>query len=596
MKKRLLSFVIALCCFILPLLTSCGSGEKYVPKAKVKPITVTLYGIKGEGTTDEAVKAVQDELNLYTESNLNTRVLLRLFTEDEYYEKLDEAFKEAEEYQANKKNNKNDSNSSDTSEEEDAEYEIKFEDEKGTQVDIFMVRGMEKYQEYVNRKLAASIKIEEKSSLISKYVSARYIALTSVGTPAENGTLSKSTIYGIPCNYVDTDYTYLLVNKEIATQYHYAATDVSTLDGLANFLDDAATNHSDYITLYNEPELNISTIGNTLIGGMVTDKASAYFQLDPENLFSNSEFVNFNKNLNLFRANSYITEGDAYALPEGEKVAAAFIKGNAATAKEYEDEYFVIPYAKPYMEDIGTVYCVGKYAANTSRCVEVINALMSNKEYRNTFQYGVENVHYRINSYTREYEIISSDYNMNYADTGNMFLLEPNAKMSEHMLELSANDWELAKTQYRDTVFSPYIKFGLEYITEDNYKDGEWYDMIYDQRLEEALVSAKSEAEAKGEELDEKAFKNNFKENFSAEYEVGYTSDLLEKVSELSSQAYEALMAYDPGSAEITFEEHAAVIADNFISNDEVINFISSDRNPDSPVAQYLAWVAKTSR
>ena len=83
MKKRLLGLILALTCLLLPILTSCGDDE-YQATLKVKPITVTLYGIKGEGTTDEAIKAVQDKMNEYTEGNLSARVLLRLFTEEEY--------------------------------------------------------------------------------------------------------------------------------------------------------------------------------------------------------------------------------------------------------------------------------------------------------------------------------------------------------------------------------------------------------------------------------------------------------------------------------------------------------------------------------
>ena len=97
MKKRFLGLFLALTCLLLPILTSCGDDE-YETTLKVKPMTITLYGITGESTTDEAVLAVQDALNQYTEGNLNTRVLLRFFTEDEYYAELDNAIAKAQKY------------------------------------------------------------------------------------------------------------------------------------------------------------------------------------------------------------------------------------------------------------------------------------------------------------------------------------------------------------------------------------------------------------------------------------------------------------------------------------------------------------------
>ena len=510
MKKRLLSFIIALACLVLPVLTSCGDGEDYVPMAKVKPMTITLYGIKGEGTTDEAIKAVQDEMNEYTEGNLNTRVLLRLFTEDEYYAKLDEAFAKAQEYKDNKKNNGGTKPAETTeaapegSGDKTSKYEMVYPNEQGTQVDIFMVRGYEMFNTYANdKKLAATVSVKEKSGIIAKYISDRYIDITTVGgTPLEGGLLDKGSIKGIPNNTVNGEYTYLLVDKALAAQHYYAEKNLTTLAGLSNFLKDAASKNSDYITLYNAPELNVNTIGDALIGGVVTDLAHAYSELAPTNLLKNEAYVEYLKYLNLFTSKGYITEGDAHSLPENEKVAAAFIKGSSDVPAKYGDDYLVIPYAKPVMNDLGTVYCVSTYAANSSRCMEVISLLQTNAEYRNTFQYGVENVHYTVNDYTGIIEIISDDWNMNPADTGNIFLLKENSSMDETTRALAKNDWAVAKVHYRDTVVNPYLKF------------------IYEP--DEAFAS----------------------------------------IEEASKNAYSGLMAYKPGVTSGTFEAYASQLAD----------------------------------
>jgi len=165
MKKRLLAFFIAVTCLVMPALTSCGKKKESVSTG-TKALTVTLYGIKGEGTTDEAIKAVQDELNVYSEGNLTTRVILKLFTEDEYYAKLDEALlvaKEYEEQESTSKGNGKDKNKNNGN-------EIVFPEEKGAQVDIFMVRGYEMFSKYNEEESIVSLNLTDKSALMRKYI------------------------------------------------------------------------------------------------------------------------------------------------------------------------------------------------------------------------------------------------------------------------------------------------------------------------------------------------------------------------------------------------------------------------------------------
>lgn len=550
MKKRFLALVLTLCCVLLPALTSCADDEDYVAKAKVEPVTLTLYGIKGEGTTDEAVKAVQDALNVYSEGTLIARVLLRLYTEDEYYEKLDEAFAKAE---ANKNANSGTAVASiEESKKNDDDqkniYEVKFPEENGTQVDIFMVQGLEKYREYRSRGLSAEIVLKDtKSDLITEYVSERFIALTGIGEPTTGGNVAVNAnrhYYGIPSNYIYSDYTYLLVNKEIANRYSYSASDVATLSGLNNFLNDANRDYSDYVTLYNAPVFDTFTVGNTLIGGVVNDEVNAYTSVTPSSLFADSEYVNYTKYLNLFANNGYIEEGDYYKLPDDKKVAAAFIKGNSTLPKEYSDDYIVVPYAKPYIEDVGTVFCVSRYSSRNARCVEVISALMTSPEYRNIFQYGVENEHYRVDSYTKEYEIISKDYNMDYDVTGNLFILKTHEGMSSELRSLFGDGkdplkaWDAAKVQLRDTLVSPYIKFVPK-----------------------------------------------FDEN------TGYD---ISAIKALSESLYTELMSYN-SSMGITFEEHAAKVNATFLADQNVVKALDAENN-NSIVGQYEKFTKSKSR
>ncbi len=426
----------------MPVLSSC-SDEDVEETPDTKPLTVTLYGIKGEGTTDEAIKLVENRLNVYSEGNLSTRVLLRLFTEDEYYAKLDEAFAAAEEYE------KQDNNFADLSGNNGTAYP----EERGTQVDIFMVRGSEMFAKY-NEEYTVQLNLADKSGLMKKYISDRYFALTVMSS---NGVLGNKHPNGIPNNAVYGEYTYLLVNKEVANRYGYAEKNLDTLPELNNLLVDAKRDFGSYITLYNAPEINLDSFGGTMFGTVIEDTDTAFTMKAPTSLLENGKFVEYAKYLTLFKG--YITEGDAHSLPTDKKVAAAFIKGDAGLPEQYKDNYLVIPYAKPVMEDLGTVFCVSKYANDPTRALEIVSLLQTNVEYRNIFQYGVEDVHYRVDDYTGIIDIISDDYNMNPADTGNLFILKENSSMDERTKALCANNWELGKKQLRDTVVAPYLLF-----------------------------------------------------------------------------------------------------------------------------------------
>ncbi len=504
MKKRLSCLVVAIICLLMPILTSCGDG-KYVPTLKYSPTTITLYGIKGEGTTDEAVKAVQDALNEYSEGNLNTRVLIRLFTEDEYYEKLEIAFAAAQKYSDENKNNTpaKPATTGDEEEDSDKKYDMVYPAERGTQVDIFMVRGMDAFNKYNDDGLVAPVKLSDKSALMKKYISDRFLALTNIESA---GVLDTKDAYAIPNNTIYGEYTYLLVNKEIAG--NFAEKNLDTFAELNNFLAVAARDHKDYITLYNAPDIETDCFLDSLFGSVIADGASAFASKRPECILDDEAYVQYAKYLNLFNSNGYITEGDAYKLPADKNIAAAFIKGSSAIPEQYGEDYLVIPYSKPVVRDVGTMFCVSKYAANTARCLEIINLLQTNVEYRNTFQYGVEDVHYKVDDYTGMLDIISKDYNMDPADTGNLFILKENSSMDEETKLLAANSWELAKLQAREALVPYYFLFEPDYQNLD-YK------------------------------------------GFMAE----------------SDKTLAAVMAYKPGSA-VTFEEHVAALSEQFKNSD----------------------------
>ncbi len=76
---------------------SCGSSEEEegadvlnLSEETSPAMTLTLWGIKGEGTTDAAVELVEAEINKLTKARYNTAIELQLFFEDEYLDALNE--------------------------------------------------------------------------------------------------------------------------------------------------------------------------------------------------------------------------------------------------------------------------------------------------------------------------------------------------------------------------------------------------------------------------------------------------------------------------------------------------------------------------
>ena len=572
MKKRVVCLLMAVLVVLPMMLTACGGDEEVVPSAATTgPMTITLYGITGESTTEEAIKLVEEKLNVYTEGQYNTHLVLKLYTEDEYYDVIEEKLAAlALQAEADKKKPSSATTAvTESTPDEDDGEESKYPEEKENQLDIFMVQGTAKMYDYMNRGDIVSMKealgTSSRARILRKYIPGQLLAMTTLeGVPTQEGIVEGGDTYGIPNTSVYGEYTYLLVNKELASQYYYSADDVSTLATLGNFLDDVKTNHSDYIPLYNLPDANAEYFSPelSLFGSAILNQTYLYSKFVPKNLLSVSSFTNYLQNSYEYRKAGYVTEGDMHKLPEGQKVAAAFLKGNAALPEAYEDDYYVIPYAKPLAtaEDCpGTMFCISKYAKNLNRCMEIITAIQTVSDFRNTFQYGVENVHYTVDEYTGIVSYLNDDYSMDPADTGSLLLLKPNSTMSPEMLKLAENDWALAKQQNLDTLYSPYILFGSEhltYITEENYAE-------------------KSENKV------------------TSKYMYEYTQDILDNLKLISDDYMKQIEEFE----EYVDDDGKTVDFATFIKKlskklDAEIWYrrFKDTSNADSPVSQYSAW------
>ena len=92
MKKRLLSLVLCVAMLFSACVLSACSEERgltnstgtIVTDSNNAPMTIYIYGIKEEGTTEAGIRLVEEELNKISIKKYNTTVDLLLFEEKEY--------------------------------------------------------------------------------------------------------------------------------------------------------------------------------------------------------------------------------------------------------------------------------------------------------------------------------------------------------------------------------------------------------------------------------------------------------------------------------------------------------------------------------
>ena len=151
-------------------------------------------------------------------------------------------------------------------------------------------------------------------------------------------------------------------------------------------------------------------------------------------------------------------------IPAGKERAAFILQGtledmlaNQAAEKGSDGQpiYEYILYGNPIAakEDLQN----GMYAISvsseitTARCMEIITLLNTNKQFKNTFQYGKEGVHYFYND-NGKIERINNDYVINMDYTGNHFI-------ADLMEGDNPNKWEIAKEHNLNVVNSVFLSF-----------------------------------------------------------------------------------------------------------------------------------------
>ena len=464
MNKKLFSLLLVLVMVASVLLTSCSSlDEEFEEDVEIPEITLTLYGIKGEGTTDEAVSAVEAEINKYTKKNYKTTIDLNLFLEDEYDEKMSEVYDRLQ-YQAERDAKAEEATQAAAQAARDAakklsdndykekkraqrayekwaqenmiQEETSVEMEDDVALDIFLTRGFENYLTAIN---------EETIVEISSYINGSYKLVNKFTNPIILGAAKIDGLhYGIPANKMlgtgDNVPYYYAVRTDLAKKYNvlFGEDETPKIDDFKNFFARVKANENCYVMLaaptviqnfdfFCQDMENYPAYGTRNNEGSTTTASDIEFTFEVGEGDTAGTAVGYYKKISNYRNEGYFAPDGATI--ENTDFAMAVLKGTLEDVKaqmgDKADQYSYCVYKsaktteEEVFENILTVSADCKYP---DRAAQVIVGLHTVPELRNAITYGVENVNYTVNEDGKTIKMLNNDYNVDFELYGNSLI------------------------------------------------------------------------------------------------------------------------------------------------------------------------------
>ena len=473
--------VLLATCFI----TACG-GEEDIDTITLNDgsnespaMTVTLWGIKGDNTTDEAVALVEEAMSAVTQSEFNTALQLNLFTYDEYKENLEVRLEEIadqkklEQAEADQKkavamlykNNKEEESVETVSEDltsinEIGIVEVIYPEPDPSQLDIFFIPDYHTFVEYQEAGHLSVLDTELNSTgkLMKTYIHPNILSASKIG----------NATYGIINNKPIGEYTYMLLNKALLDKYYYDAADIPLFSTADEFIMDVAANEPGIVPVLGEfdpigiqyftKDGEKSVVGN-MLAASAQKSADAYGV--PRILFTITSYVDHIKQLKKYQSLGYLGDGTA----DIGEFAVGIVKGNAADIEKYQDEYEVVVLQKPHVDNTvySNMFAISTYTKDITRSMEVLTALNTNSTLRNIFAYCIKDVHYTLDA-DGVVRTLNSDYDTPLEYTGNMFIAYPPEGSSPDI-------WDNCKAQNLEIVDDPYFGFFHEDAVDEAIMD-----------------------------------------------------------------------------------------------------------------------------
>ncbi len=460
MKKRLLS--LALCVIMLfsaCVLSACSEERgltnmngNIVTDSNNPEMTIYIYGIKGEGTTEAGIRLVEEELNKISIKKYNTTVDLLLFDEEEYasiiFAKTQEAMST---YNASIKEDETLS-----TEVKDLLVDVRFpetvkvadmmpSDVVNATLDIFLAytpeadsltrdpksqyyspdlatKGMFDilYEQRALAPLASSIKSGTYASLKNNAYTEALKGVERATYKTMDSLTKVMDTYAIPNNYIYGEYQFVLFNTHYVSQF---------------------TEQQDKSQLLTDDAL-------VTLAGEIQKELDAGTLLDPN---GNPADINVTA--------TYSSYEEFERAIDEKDVAICYINGDRAVKElcEQTGKFEV------YQRSVGSVttkdlcesmYCVSQSTKDVKRCLDILRLINEDEIFRNTLLYGVKGTHY---TQERTGEVVLANplnkgYKMDIKYTGNMFLCYPCNSMNETMRLMAKDEWLHAKLQVKEVL------------------------------------------------------------------------------------------------------------------------------------------------
>lgn len=490
MKRRLVSFLLCVALLFTGVMaTGCSNmeddedptetGEEENDGLTRSGMTLTLWVPTQEGTTEESLELVEEAINKITQAEYDTAIKLYGIPTDEYEDavkkqvgdiniRVEEAEKKAiERRKAEREAAKRGETLPPLEEEEDSTtknpYDLIVNSGAGyphveeNQMDIFLIRGYDNYRYYTDNYFVQSLneEINGPSKVLKSYIYPSFFDAAEVD----------GTIYGVPNNHALGEYTYLLVNKELATKYGYTQKDLMSVVNCQQFVENVAAGEVGVTPVWGniEPSYMQYWSGRTADDfSVLASRVTAGLELTGiklNNVFSITEYVDTVYIQKLFAERGYISTADSV-----EKFGIGLVKSTPAEIEAmYADEYYVNVHQNPKgtLDDYcSAVFAVSSFTESTSRSMEIITLLNTSEELRTVLQYGVEGQHWKQDELNNDVIVkLSDDYNMDILDTGNIYMTYPDYN--------AAMDWSSEKTQNLAS-FYPATYYMTDFVHESN--------------------------------------------------------------------------------------------------------------------------------
>ena len=224
--------------------------QNILDQASEDTVTLTMWMVTEQPLTDAVKESVNGAVNRLTTSKYNTYVVINFLTEDEYYATISEEILQNENARNDFAPVKQTSSApiiygyGDENDKTDV-FKKRYPGVAAHQVDIVYIAGEEMYKEYIDNGwlTALDTELSGASKKINENISATLLKAAKVNNQT----------YAIPNNKAIGEYTYMLLNKELA--------EATSLDGIYNlgmidgffneyiyyYLEDIAKNYADVV-------------------------------------------------------------------------------------------------------------------------------------------------------------------------------------------------------------------------------------------------------------------------------------------------------------------------------------------------------------